>query len=148
MGVALALGLLAWAVSAQSPPDGPGRDVFESVCSLCHDGPTAVMGKHWTKLQWEAKVAEMLQEETDVTAQERATIVEYLSTNFKPGGKIYVNKSSAKDLETALDLSSSDAETIVRHREERGSFKTVDDLIKLPGLDAGKIEAQRDRLEF
>lgn len=144
----LALGLFAWAASAQSPPDGPGKDVFESVCSLCHDGPTAVMGKHWTKSQWEAKVAEMLQEETDVTTQERATIVEYLSTNFKPGGKIYVNKSSAKDLETALDLSSSDAEAIVHHREERGDFKTVDDLIKLPGLDAGKIEAQRDRLEF
>src|SRR6266705_4526031 len=94
--------------AAQSLPDGPGKEVFESVCSLCHT-PTAPMGKQWTKPQWEAKVTEMLQEEPDVTAQERAAILEYLSTNFRPGGKIYINKARAKDLETALDLSSSEA---------------------------------------
>jgi competence protein ComEA len=90
----------------------------------------------------------MLQEETDVTAAERAAIVEYLSSNFMPGGKIYVNKAKAKDLETALELSSADAEAIVRYREEKGSFRTLDDLKKVPGLDAGKVEARKDRLDF
>src|SRR5262250_782390 len=75
--------------AGQSFPDGPGKDVFESVCSLCHS-PTAVMGKQLTKTQWESKIIEMLQEEPDVTVQERASILEYLSSNFKPGGKIYV----------------------------------------------------------
>jgi competence protein ComEA len=106
------------------------------------------MGKQWTTAQWEAKVTEMLQEEPDVTAQERAAIVEYLSANFKPGGKIYINKASAKDLESALELSPNDAQAIVRYREEKGSFKTLDDLRKVPGLDAAKIEARKDRLEF
>ena len=106
------------------------------------------MGKQWTKPQWESKVIEMLQEEPGVTAQERAAIVEYLSTNFKPGGKIYVNKAAAKDLETALDLSSKDAEAIVRYRNERGSFRTLDDLKKVPGLDAAKVDAKKDRLEY
>jgi len=96
----LLLAVLSWSATAQSLPAGPGKEVFESVCSLCHT-PTAVFGKQWTRSQWEAKVIEMLQEETDVTAAERTAIVEYLSSNFVPGGKIYVNKAKAKDLETA-----------------------------------------------
>ena len=135
------------ASATQSLPDSPGKDVFESVCSLCH-APTAVFGKQWTKPQWEAKVTEMLQEEPDVTSQERATIVEYLSANFKPGGRIYVNNAKVNDLEAALELSAKDAEAVVRYREEKGRFKTVDDLKKVPGLDAAKIEAKKDRLEF
>src|ERR1700682_6431902 len=138
----VALGVLSWGAKAQSPPDGPGKDVFESVCSLCHDGPKAVMGKQWTRPQWEAKVTEMLQEEPDVTPKEIAAIVEYLSSNFKPGGKIYVNRAAAKDLETALELSARDAEAIARYREEQGSFKTLDDLKKVPGLEVAKIEAK------
>ena len=140
--------ITAAAVSAtQSLPDSPGKDVFESVCSLCH-APTAPFGKQWTKLQWEAKVTEMLQEEPDVTQQERATIIEYLAANFRPGGKIYVNYGKAKELEAALELSTKDAEAMVRYRDEKGPFKTVDDVKKVPGLDAAKIDARRDRLEF
>jgi competence protein ComEA len=90
----------------------------------------------------------MLQEEPDVTPQERAAIVEYLSANFKPGGKIYINKAPAKDLETALELSASEAEAIFRYRQEKGSFKSLDDLKKVPGVDAAKIDAKRNRLEF
>jgi competence protein ComEA len=157
-GVFLCLGLSAGGgrlgvdsllnAAAQPPPDGPGRDVFESVCNLCHDGPMAVMGKQWTRTEWEAKVTEMLQEEPDVTPKEIAAIIEYLSSNFKPGGKIYVNRATAKDLETSLELSTRDAEAIARYREAQGSFKTLDDLKKVPGLEVAKIEAKKDRLEF
>ena len=121
--------------------------MFESVCSLCHTPDTAV-GKHWTRTQWEAKVTEMLQEEPDVTAQEREAIVEYLSTNFKPGGKIYVNRAAAKDLAISLDLSTREADAIVHRREENGAFKTLDDLKNVPGMDSAKIEATKDRLVF
>jgi competence protein ComEA len=152
--ICVCLGLFSMSTASQSTttspslPDGPGKKEFESVCSLCHDGPTAVVGKQWTKAQWDAKVAEMLQEETDVTADERAAIVEYLSANFRPGGKIYINQAKAKDLEAALELATKEADAIVRYREEKGSFKTVDDLEKVPGLDSAKIKAKKDRLEF
>ena len=120
--------------------------MFESVCSLCHTA-TAVAGKLWTRPQWEAKVVEMLQEEPDVTSQERAAIVDYLSSHFKPGGKIYINVLSAKDLATVLDLSTKDADAIVHYRDEKGSFNAREDLKKVPGLDP-KIDAEKDRLEF
>ena len=138
---------LVWSATEPTLPDGPGKDVFVSVCSLCHS-PTAPMGKQWTRQQWEAKVSEMLQEEPDVTREERAAIVEYLASNFKSGGKIYINRAKAEDLETALDISSKDAASLVRYREEKGEFKSLDDLKKAPGLDAAKIEARKDRFEF
>jgi len=128
-------------------PAGAGKDTFESVCSLCH-APIAVVGKEFTKAQWEAKVIEMLQEEPDVTADERTAIVEYLSATFKPGGKIYVNIIPAKDLATALDVTIDQATAIVQQREQRGTFKTLDDLKAVPGIDAAKVAAVRERLAF
>ena len=106
------------------------------------------MGKQWTRPQWEAKVIEMLQEEPDVTEQERAAIVDYLSANFKPGGKIYINHASAKDLQSNLQITQKDAEAIVRYRQTQGDFKSFDDLKKVPDLDTSKLESRKDRLEF
>ena len=106
------------------------------------------MGKQWTRQEWELKVTEMLQEEPDVTRDERAAIVEYLAANFRPGGKIYINHAGAKDLETALEISAADAEAIVRYRRSEGDFKSLDDLKKVPGFNSAKGEAKKDRLVF
>jgi competence protein ComEA len=143
----LCLFVFAFPAVGQSLPNGPGKETFESVCSLCH-APTAPMGKQWTRPQWEAKVIEMLQEEPDVTKEERAAIVEYLSTNFKPGGKIYINKARAKDLESALEIPTDAAAAIIRYRDQNGDFKTLDDLKKVPGLDAAKVQSKKDLFEF
>jgi competence protein ComEA len=148
MKVLLVIVFFSWTAAAQSLPDGPGKEVVSTVCSLCHDAATAVVGKQWTKSQWELKITEMLQEEPDVTRDERAAILEYLSTFFRPGGKIYINKSNATVLQTALEISSQSAEAIVRQRERSGDFKTIDDLKKVPGLDAAKVESKKDLLVF
>ncbi len=127
-------------------PDGPGKDTFESVCSVCHS-PVAVIGLHKTKAEWKSKVNEMLQEQTDVSASDVTAVIEYLSKNF-PAAKVNVNKAAASEMETALGLSSKEAAAIVQYREEKGGFKAVDDLKKVPGLDATKIEANRQVLGF
>ena len=116
------------------------------VCSICHS-PTAVIGKHGTRQWWQSKVTEMLQEVTDVPDSDVDTIVAYLAKNF-PIVKINVNKATAKDIEAGLDLTSKESEAIVQYREAKGNFKTLDDLKKVPGLDAVKIESKKDRLEF
>jgi competence protein ComEA len=103
---------------------------------------------HFSKVEWQAKVLEMLQEDPDVTQQERDQIVEYLAKSFPQQAKINVNKATAKDLAEALELLAKDADAIIRYRDKNGSFKIIDDLKKVPGLDAGKIDAHRERLEF
>ena len=140
---------MAWGQSEKVPalPDGPGKETFVSVCSLCHE-PTNPFGKQWTKKEWELKVTEMLQEEPDVTREERAAIVDYLAANFRPGGKIYINWAAAKDLESALEVSSAEAEAIVRYRKAQGDFKGIEDLRKVKPLDFSKIEARKDRLVY
>jgi competence protein ComEA len=139
--------VFAWAATEPALPEGPGKETFVSVCSLCHL-PTAPMGKQWTREQWTSKVTEMLQEEPDVTREERAAIVEYLTANFRPGGKIYINRAKAEDLETALEISEKDAAELVRYRGENGDFKTLEDLKKLPFLNAARMESLKNRIVF
>ena len=113
---------------------------------MCHS-PTAVIGQQGSRKWWQAKVTEMLQEVTDVPDKDVDTIVAYLAKNF-PIVKINVNKAAAKDLETGLNLTAKESEAIVSYRQANGNFKTLDDLKKVPGIDAVKIESKKDRLEF
>jgi competence protein ComEA len=132
--------------ASQTLPDAPGKETFVMVCSMCHS-PDAVIGKQGTRQWWQSKVTEMLQESTDIPASDVDAIVAYLAKNF-PVVKINVNKAAAKDLETELELTAKESEAIVQYREAKGNFKTLDDLKKVPGLDAVKIESKKDRLEF
>lgn len=116
------------------------------VCSMCHS-PSAVIGKQGTKQWWQAKVTEMLQEVTDVPDSDVDAIVNYLAKNF-PIVKINVNKATAKELETSLELTTKESEGIVQYRESHGDFKSLDDLKKVPGLDTVKIESKKDHLQF
>lgn len=89
------LGLLLLAVAAasthaaQSPPpalpEGPGKELVEAVCTACHS-LERVVAKRATKAEWQDKVLEMLQEDPDVTQQERDQIVDYLAKNFPAKG--------------------------------------------------------------
>jgi tellurite resistance protein len=90
--VVKALGLLliaavAGTTVAQSPPpalpEGPGKTLVEAVCTACHS-LERVVAKRATKAEWQDKVLEMLQEDPDITQQERDQIVEYLAKNFPP----------------------------------------------------------------
>jgi len=148
MKILVVIALFSWTAAAQSLPEAAGKSTVESVCSLCHDAATAVIGKQWNKSQWELKITEMLQEEPDVTREERAAILEYLSTYFRPGGKIYINKAAADVLQTALEISSQSAEAIIRHRDKNGAFKNLEDLKKVAGLDISKVEGKKDLLVF
>jgi hypothetical protein len=142
-------------VTAQTPPtrpvgqlpDGPGKATYESVCSLCHP-PGAPAGKQWTREEWNLKVIEMLQEEPEVTADERKQIVDYLTSVFKPGGRIYINLAGTKDLAKLLDIPLDEAERIVTQRREKGPFADVDAVKSVTGVTVAKIEAKARELEF
>ena len=85
------LGVLLISVVAygQPLPDGPGKELVEAVCTSCHT-LERVVAKRATKAEWAEKVLEMLQEDPDITQQEREQIVDYLAKNFPP--KVVVNR--------------------------------------------------------
>jgi competence protein ComEA len=139
------IGILSLILIAQSLPDGAGKDLVEVICSSCHT-TERLLTKQWTKPEWQAKVLEMLQEEPDVTQPERDKIVDYLSRSFPK--HVNVNTAPAADLQSILELSEKESAAIVAYRQAKGPFKTIDDLKKVPGLDAAKIDSKKDRLDF
>jgi competence protein ComEA len=131
--------------SAEGLPDGPGKDLVEAICSDCHT-TERIAAQQLTRPQWADKVLEMLQEAPDVKQSERDTIVEYLAKSFP--ARANVNQAAAKELQAVLEISPESAAAIVRYRQQKGSFKTFDDLKKVPGVDAAKLDAKREIITY
>jgi competence protein ComEA len=131
--------------SAEGLPDGPGKNLVEAICSECHT-TERIADQQLTRPQWADKVLEMLQEAPDVKQSERDTIVEYLAKNFPAHAN--VNQDDAKRLQATLEISPESATAIVSYRQKNGSFKTLDDLKKVPGVDTARLDAKRDVIDF
>jgi len=141
---------LVFTAKAQNLPDGPGKTELEKVCSACH-GAEMVMGVKQDKAGWESTVDDMVSRGATGTDQELDAIVNYLATNMGKGDKpavdkINVNKASAHEIETGLQLTTQEAEAIVQYRTKNGDYKDWRDLEKVDGVDAKKIEAAKDRI--
>jgi competence ComEA-like helix-hairpin-helix protein len=152
MKVAL-FGLAAFAFAqtlpSQTLPEGAGKAAVEKMCKGCH-GLENIVRSRRTRDKWSEIVDDMVARGAKGTDSEADEVVEYLSTHFGADAvqKVNVNKAGAPDLISALGISTADADTIVRHRAGHGSFKSIQDLMKVPGVDAKKIESNRDRVEF
>jgi competence protein ComEA len=139
-------------LSAQSPPtttdvkfpEGPGKTALFKVCRDCH-GPESAVGQLKTHDEWNKTLDEMAANGAQGTDEEWNQILEYLDRNFS---LILVNKAGATELATMLDVPRATAEAIVKYRDERGRFGAIDDLKRVPGLDAAKVEARKDRFVF
>jgi competence protein ComEA len=59
-----------------------------------------------------------------------------------------VNQATAAQLESGLGLTPAEAEAVIDYRKKNGDFKTIDDLKKVPDVDAKKLDAKKDRLAF
>jgi competence protein ComEA len=143
--VATALTAASLPSSAEGLPDGPDKALVEAVCSECHT-TERIAAQQFTKAQWADKVLEMLQEAPDVKQSERDKIVEYLAKNFPAHAN--VNKATAKELQAVLEISPESAGAIVNYRQQNGSFKTFEELKKVPGLDPAKLDAKREIIDF
>ncbi len=133
----------------QDFPPGPGRDTFLRVCSTCHS-PANVIPNGQSREGWEDTITKMVGFGASGTDEEFSDILDYLTKNFPPDShvKINVNKATADQLRTGLGLTQKDAEGIVAYRHDNGDFKSLDDLKKVPGVDAAKLEAKKNLLVF
>ena len=144
--------LCAAVIQAQSLklPEGAGRDTTQKLCGSCH-GAELLIGRQESREAWGAIVEDMIQRGASGNEAEFYDVVDYLATNFSktsPVVKINVNKATAKDLENALRISGKQAAAIVQQREQKGDFKSIEELAKVPGVDSAKIQANIKRLAF
>ena len=141
---------LALAVSLHAQlPEGPGRDVTERTCKNCHEISKAVTLRQ-DRSGWTNTIVKMLGLGMKANDDDLEIILDYLTKNF-PAEElppININKARAIQLESRLSLKRSEASAILRYRKENGDFKSVEDVLKVPGIDAAKVEAKRDVLVF
>ena len=62
--------------------------------------------------------------------------------------KVNVNTARAVDMEAALTLRRSQAAAVIAYREKNGPIKSLDELKKVPGLNAAHLEERKDRITF
>jgi competence protein ComEA len=136
---------LAWAQLA----DGPGKEETVKLCSHCHELERSISLRQ-DRAGWQATIDKMVVLGARATDKDAAAVVEYLTANF-PGDqlpKLNVNKAAAIDFESRLSLKRSEAAAIIAYRARNGLFKSVEDLKRVPNINAAKIEAKKDVLTF
>ena len=125
-------------------PESAGKAALLKICSNCHTAEMVVQSLR-TRQEWSDVLDQMSRFGAEGSDQEFEQILTYLTRHFSP---IKVNKASAKDLEATLDIPATVAGAIVAYRGTNGDFRSLEDLKKVPGLEANRVEAQKVRIVF
>ena len=130
-------------------PDGVGKEETQKMCSSCHDLDKSLSQKQ-DKAGWQRTVEKMVSFGLKSTDAEIVIVTEYLAKSYPAdeAPRLSVNKADAIEFESILGVKRSQAKAIIAYREKNGAFKTIEDLKKVPGIEAEKIEAKKDRLIF
>jgi competence ComEA-like helix-hairpin-helix protein len=158
-------------------PDGPGKAIIKKTCSPCHTASVITTKPGRTDDEWEEVLNTMIGRGAVLSDEDGDTLMEYLSTNFGPSWKgkplvaeataesgktappseaatanaaatINVNKASAQELQAALGITANEAQLIVSYREQKGNFKTWEEVSSVPGVTSDKIKENQKRLTF
>jgi competence ComEA-like helix-hairpin-helix protein len=142
--------------SAQDLPEGAGRDTLKRVCTQCHD-IDSVPRLRYSRADWASLVYSMKDMGADATSAELDEIIDYLVKNFGKDEsaaaktevkKVNVNKASAQELADGLGFTPKEAGLIVDFRTKNGDFKDAYALFKVDGVDTGRIQDAKDKMEF
>lgn len=78
---AIAIAILAPAMTAQDLPAGKGRETFKTICTSCHDAETTTNLRN-TRSGWIEVIANMKNNGADGTEAQFTEILDYLTVNF------------------------------------------------------------------
>jgi competence protein ComEA len=137
------------AVQEKPLPDGAGKEEARKLCAGCHELEKSFSVRQ-DRAGWQATMEKMVSYGMKASEPDLKAVLEYAVAHFPADEvpKIKVNKAAAIDLESGLSLKRSQAAAVIEYRTKHGPFKSIEDLKKVPGVDAAKIEAKKDRLSF
>jgi competence protein ComEA len=151
LALLLGAGFGANARRGQGPvlPDAPGKAETQRLCSQCHEIDKSLSPRQ-DRAAWAGTVEKMVSFGMRASDDETRVVIDYLARHFPADDvpPIHVNTATAIQFESGLSLRRSQALTIIRYREANGPFHSLEDLLKVPGIDLARIEAKRDRLVF
>src|SRR4029079_4721363 len=93
-----------------------------------------------TRTEWEGVMEDMIARGSKGTAGDFAILVDYLNENL---GKANVNAATAAELQRALKISESDARAIVSWRDNKGTFRSFEEVRRVPAIDQAAIQDKR-----
>ena len=132
--------------NAKQLPEGAGRAVTQRLCGACHGFGNFVRRRE-TRDGWNAVIEDMIRRGAKGEEEEWAEISDYLVAQLSPV-KVNVNQAAAEAIADALTLKPDQAQAIVKHREANGPYKSLEDLQKVPSLNASTLEAKKNSIEF
>ena len=145
VGVAAVLVALTICAATQDRfPNGPGKAEFLKVCSNCHEAET-VLAYRQTASEWATTLEKMGQLGAEAAPNEWRLVEQYLDAQL---AVININAAAFEELQATFEISEAEAQAIVKYRKDKGNFKSIDDVKKVPGLEAAKVDARKDRLIF
>jgi competence protein ComEA len=130
-------------------PAGQGREAVMRLCVKCHS-PNIILASGQDRVGWENTITKMVRLGATGNDEDFTDIADYLTEKFPPSPvkKIFVNMATDKQIAQVLEISDDQAKAIVDYRDKQKGFKSLDEMKQVPGVDAEKIEAHKDRLVF
>jgi competence protein ComEA len=131
------------ASSSPARSEAADKADFETVCGACHT--TGMVSDFRSEPEWRETVEHMVSIGARGTDEQMEAVMRVL---LRTVTKVNINTATAAQLPLVLDISEDTAQAVVKYREEHGGFRTIDDLKKVSGIIATKIDARKDRIVF
>ena len=128
-------------------PEGPGKEIAARICFDCHDSGN-FRKKRLSSDEWSDSVADMVERGAKGTPAELEAVVEYLAKNFGEGAPVRINTAPFAEIRAVLGFTITEVRALLDYREKNGALKNFDELLKVPGIDQAKAEAQKSRIVF
>jgi len=130
----------------QELPEGQGRLVTLRLCETSCHGIDTFVDKRRSKARWVQTIDDMQRRGMFISDEDSKVVVGYLTAHL--GIPVKINEATAKQIDDALDLATGQAEAIVKYRDLNGKFADWKDLMKVPALDAKRLEEQKANIVF
>ena len=128
-------------------PEGRGREIVGRLCLNCHDSGNFRKARYNSD-EWSDSVADMVERGAKGTSAEIEAVVAYLAGNFGKGAPVRINTAPFAELRAVLGFTVAEVRALLEYREKNGDLKSLAELLKVPGIDAAKAQAQKARIAF
>jgi competence protein ComEA len=144
----LAAILIAPVLAQDDLPDGAGKEATVRVCTFCH-GIENFSGEHRSSNDWDHTITAMTTDKgITIPDADYAAVLDYLTSCLGANSKVNINKAAACELVRTLSITTKQADAIVAYREKNGSFRDLDGVKKVEGLDAAALDAKKAIISF
>ena len=137
------LALFLESARGESTADAVDMATFRAICGSCHS--TSLVEGLRTEEEWREEVDQMIKVGARGTETQLQRVMRVLARTLT---KVNINTADARQIAPVLDVSEAIAEAVVKRRSSNGKFTSLEDLKRVPGVDAGKLDARKDRIEF